>query len=350
MPMPKKYLYDIAFMRPVIILLVVIYHSFAMYAGIWAAPDGLSEIPLYMWICKFAQGFHIEGMAFIAGYVFSFQCISLNKRQTLGSFALKKAKRLYIPSIVFGALYYFFFIFESDTFRPFSFIIQLLDGVAHLWFLPMLFWCFMGLWFIDKYCHSKNWFLLALLGFISVLPTPYIPLGLQKIPHFLFYCYLGYLMYKKHDVIPPKICNLYAIISLWILYFLLCCFAIRYASSLQVSISFLTTSKPIVLSLLGIVQLFISCSGILALYSTVEFAINKLIKKQEQSIVRVGNLSFGVYLCHLFILIGLYYHTALLTIVGPYWLPWVGLAISFMGSMVITYLTLKTKTGRFLMQ
>ena len=335
-------------MRPIIILLVVIYHSFAVYAGVWAPVEGLQQIPAYLWICKFAGGFHIEGMAFIAGYVYAFQCLSLNKRQAFSVFTKKKAKRLLIPNIIFSLLYYFLFHFDAQDFNILRFLLEIFSGSGHMWYLPMLFWCFVILWIIDKYYPTKDWLMLVLLALISIIPIPYIPFGLQRMPHFLFYCYLGYWLYEKHDAIQPRITRP-LITTLWILYLLLCSIAIINVSPLNVLTSSSLISKLSFYTLNGMLGLFIACSGLMALYSTIELVSNKQTNKPQVHICRASNLSFGVYLCHQFILIRLYRHTYLLEYVGSYWFPWIGLIISLIGSVFITHLALKTRFGEFLL-
>lgn len=66
-------------------------------------------------------------------------------------------------------------------------------------------------------------------------------------------------------------------------------------------------------------------------------------------IIELNTTCFGIYLFQQFILQILYYKTSLPTIVGPYWLPWIGLAITLVTSYILTKLSLKTNIGRQLM-
>lgn len=56
----------------------------------------------------------------------------------------------------------------------------------------------------------------------------------------------------------------------------------------------------------------------------------------------------GVYLFQQFILQTLYCHTKLPSMLGPYWLPWLGFIIALIGSLFLSFLFHKTKMGRFL--
>ena len=67
-----------------------------------------------------------------------------------------------------------------------------------------------------------------------------------------------------------------------------------------------------------------------------------------QWIIKIGNLSFGVYLLQQFILKGLYNYTNLPVVLGCYWLPWVGFVITLISSVLIAFLLVKTKIGRLL--
>ena len=72
------------------------------------------------------------------------------------------------------------------------------------------------------------------------------------------------------------------------------------------------------------------------------------IKPFPQWLIKVGALCMGVYLFQQFILKGLYDHTDMPTILGPYWLPWVGFVIALIASLLISYLLRHLSIGRFL--
>ena len=65
-------------------------------------------------------------------------------------------------------------------------------------------------------------------------------------------------------------------------------------------------------------------------------------------LIGIGNLCMGVYLFQQFILKSLYDYTSLPTLIGSYWLPWVGFLIALLGSLLLTWLSHQTKLGRYL--
>lgn len=104
---PHSRLDEMDFMRPIIIILLVMMHSFTMYAGGWDLPKGIVAVPAYKWIQVISYGCMLEAFTFISGYLFGFQL----KKKKIDFFpmVLSKLKRLILPSIIFGSLYIFIF-------------------------------------------------------------------------------------------------------------------------------------------------------------------------------------------------------------------------------------------------
>ena len=95
-------LVNIDFLRPLIILLIVVNHVFAIYAGVWDSPwENAENIEIYKWIQRVAICCSLQLFTFISGYIYAFQV----KRAGIQSFKqliLKKAHRLLIPYVFFG--------------------------------------------------------------------------------------------------------------------------------------------------------------------------------------------------------------------------------------------------------
>ena len=230
----KKILYEVSIIRPLVILLLVVMHSFSMYGGGWELPKGMEIVVTYKWFVKFIVGFRIETIALVAGYVFAYQSIDLGRKYDIFPFIIKKFKRLIIPAIFFGFIYFFLFLYKKEIFSSREFILSLVSGIGHLWFLPMLFWCFLFLCFIGKHDFQNKW-LFIILAFLSIIPIPFeIPLGLQRVFHFLFYCYGGYLLYANRILIYNKFLNKRTIILLCVLYILLVVINTEFIISLNI--------------------------------------------------------------------------------------------------------------------
>ena len=135
----KKLLYEVSIIRPIVILLLMIMHSFTMYAGGWPFPDGIEHVQLYSAGVKLITGFRIEMIALVSGYVFAYQSVKLNKKYDFWIFLKKKFNRLVIPGLIFSLVYYFCFQFNKPALGSFRWFVELSSGFGHLWFLPMLF-------------------------------------------------------------------------------------------------------------------------------------------------------------------------------------------------------------------
>ena len=188
----KKLLYEVSYIRPIVIFLLVVSHSFTKIhkgAGTETQPFELAEA--YLWLVRLIKGFRIETIALVAGYVFAYQSLVLGRKYPFWPFMVKKFKRLIVPMLILGVVYYFCFLSRQSDFHFASFVVTLLSGCGHLWFLPMLFWCFMAIWVIDRFKLS-SWITLVVLALISVVPNSGLPLGFNRLPHFLFYVFAGY--------------------------------------------------------------------------------------------------------------------------------------------------------------
>lgn len=85
----------------------------------------------------------------------------------------------------------------------FVFVSILLYGnYWHLWFLPMLFWCFIVAYFLNKYFVSlQSQVIIACVSFVLSLFFPFFPeiLGFQYITRWFCWFYLGIIIYNYKD-------------------------------------------------------------------------------------------------------------------------------------------------------
>lgn len=80
--------------------------------------------------------------------------------------------------------------------------------------------------------------------------------------------------------------------------------------------------------------------------------INWLLKRKYIHVtplmINLSTLCFGVYIYQQFILKIIYYQLDGLTLVTPWLLPWTGLLITLILSLLLSHYTLKTRLGKFL--
>ncbi len=340
----KRLLYEVSYIRPIVIFLLVLLHSFEKISAGGNCERDFQMPTVYAWMMEFIKGFRIETIALVAGYVFAFQCIDLGRKYPFKSFVVKKLKRLILPMLFFGTIYYFCFFFYSQTFSITEFIITLLSGCGHLWFLPMLFWCFITIWIVNRYKLSSVT-LLCVLAAISLLPLPALPLGFARLPHFLFYVYGGYFIWEHHESIW-KCLSVKTILALWLRYLIvvICSYCFKENAVMNDDIV-----SRIVFKMGGkILKMVEAIVGTMALYVTVCYHTTKTGFKPSQIVVDSSKVCYGMYVYHQFLLVFLYFYTPLYDSVNCYILPWIGFIITMLISLLFTNITLKTKVGRYL--
>lgn len=193
-------LYEVIPIRLFLIVMLVFYHAFAIFSGAWSPVAGYPEIQLYNIMDKLSYACLLETFVFISGYIFGFQ---YNKKKgyilETRSFFVGKFKRLILPSFLFSILY--ILVFQEYDKPIVTIVYNILCGTGHMWFLPMLFWCFVFISLAEKTRISDKYmtFILIIMLFISVLPLPF---RIDTAMYFFVFFYAGYSV-KKHGLSIP---------------------------------------------------------------------------------------------------------------------------------------------------
>lgn len=80
---------EISVIRPILIVLLVVYHAFIIYRGGWVQPVGYQDNTTYWWIASSAYSFMLEMFVFISGYVWAFQIMERKQTHKIGSLISK---------------------------------------------------------------------------------------------------------------------------------------------------------------------------------------------------------------------------------------------------------------------
>lgn len=338
--MQKNLLGEIVIIRPILILSIVVGHAFAIYSGAWEAPEHVVHVSLYEKLNPLFINFQLAAFVFVSGYLFG---LKKNKVNETG-FVLQKFKRLIIPALLFGLVYYFCFVFDRNEFSLFSCIVKLLGGIGHLWFLPMLFWCFVVIWLLRN-CRIDQWVLGVLLITVSLLPLP-IPLGIGNMLHYLIYFYAGVLIWSKKDVIIDRCLTFKVILPIGVVYFV---FLFAFLNN---SLFFIEGDDSLLIRgvnyLVGcVVRFIVNMSGIFLIYLIIVKFVNGGGKIYNWC-YKANTICYGVYIIHQFILKYLYYETSLPLRVEAIYLPWLILGLTLGISVILSVCMLKTRLGRYL--
>lgn len=269
---------------------------------------------------------------YISGYLFQF-LLKNNKYSTWKNLLEKKGIRILTPYFAFGL----FFMATTGNFHP----LRLFLGTYwHLWFLPMLFWCFVVGYGVYKLKLSK-WLegVLLLLSYCGVFLPMIFPrwMGINYISDSFYWFYLGMLMYKYREgisrfLIKYKLHLLLLLISIM----LICSFPVEYGDG----------------------NTWYSCLSVTAFVVSFSFLLKEVDWNKYRItsfVVDFSTYSFGIYIWHNWValmlisktsknLFGLPELAANHLILFPLCFSLLTLAISW----GISWCMMKTKVGRFL--
>lgn len=329
--MKTKFLYEINIIRCFVIIFLVAYHSFAPFAGKWDLPIQYeSTHNLYFWLASFFYNGMLETFVFISGYVYSLNITKHN--YNFQQLFIAKAKRLYFPCLCFGVL--FLIIFKSwDQILSMNSLKQTLNGIAHLWFLPMLLECFiLEKLLIHKISYKKIWILLI----IAVLPYPEIPLRINNSFYYILFFHLGYLFYQYKVHITNLIFKKEAQIPLLIIIYLV---SFYFLTEIQIKYALngkMLLNEKIIFSLLNSL-----CRISSSIQAVLLYFITGIILTRKKSNFKfynlIANYSFGIYLFQEIILRIMYYKTPFCMYFTNTYYPWIGLIITFTTSFFLSY-------------
>lgn len=251
-------------------------------------------------------------------------------------------KRLFLPSIIFSLFYAL--LFYNKYFKYSVFIYDIMSGLGHMWYLPMLFWCFIAGYFLlrwNKISEKVKIVLLLLLTAISVISLPF---RISNACYYLFFFYLGTVMWKhKKDVygICTHVRNMIILIILFVFVFLIC-------NLIRDNLILWNFHSPIfkafVVLALHYAKVMYATMGMLLVYVLCVWLSKRYTV--SENLLKFNLLCFGIYLFQQFVLKLLYYYSPLPLWVGTYALPWCGFVTTLFMSIFLAWIMRKTKFGR----
>ena len=158
---------NVSILRVCSMMLIVLYHSLCFYIGVWWYLSTVEE-PIWKLIAFPVVKVGLTTFVFISGFLYGYMYIERGKYRKVKSFIINKSKRLLIP--------YFFWGIVMILMMPLLHIpwINLLTGgVAHLWFLLMLFEFFVLMSLLNKFGIGVQKatildFVIVIISFISL--------------------------------------------------------------------------------------------------------------------------------------------------------------------------------------
>lgn len=328
------------FVKTILMLLVVGYHSMVFWSGDWftvISPANQSDI--LVWLSKWLNSFHIYGFTLCSGYLFSYLIYENGSYTNYLDFVKGKARRLLIPYlfscmiwVLPFAQYYNKFDMATVCNRYF-----LATNPNQLWFLWMLFDVFVLIWPLVKFLQRD--ILSILLGAVSLgigvvgemlFPNIFcIWTAFTYIPFFI----IGMKIRQKRDWFVRRI-PIYMYIIIDCTLFVMWLYIANKSSSIMKILNF---GIAFVLHVVGAVMIFFVLQKLAMVFE--KWSTSKLFEF-------VSKRSMSVYLFHqqvIYVTICIFNGK-----LSPYIHAGINFAISLLVSLIVSSLLLRFKATRFL--
>lgn len=339
---------EVSFIRPFLIITMVLYHAFCPWTGAWKAFDGFEYNDVYRWIADISYSCLMPTFVAVSGYVWAFlRGGELKSTEDFRTLVSKKFKRLMIPCIVFSIPYVLIFGItqNGDIPHTFDYISVLVNGAGHMWFLPMLFSCFIICWAILSL--SIRWrykmllaFLLSFFGFLR------LPFMAGTALYYTFFMLFGYSIFINRELINRRLSKKLVIGSGIIFIFVFVVISILTDNILlpQYQISSIL-QKALLMGIMTILRLLYSSLGVLFIFC---FSFSYIQTNAiSQKVINFGSNCMGIYIFQQFILRFIYYKTELPVILeNVFILPWISFAVTMVVSYYLTILIRTTNIGK----
>ena len=292
-------------------------------------------------MADFAYSFMLEAFVFISGLILGFQARYSPERLNLKNLIGKKSKRLMLPCVIWSIIY--FILLDDRNLTTVQFFYSILNGEGHLWFLPMLFWCFVAIFLLER-TRIPKLYCLILAILIALLPMVDLPLRIDYTMSYFVYFYCGYYLTSENKVSKDLISNKLTLLFVFIGYIgIFCLFNYTEWSSIfesegfigRIAVSFFTRLGRLTYSSLGIAFIYL-------------WALDFIVRNNvSQNLITLSTYCFGVYIFQQFILKSLYYHSSFCDIFGV-WFPIIGALFTLSASLLLSGIMMKSKVGRML--
>lgn len=284
-------LYNITYVRVVVTLFVILFHAYAMY--FYSNLDhGWTDIP---YIASYKIFFIVEELVqmplftFISGFLFGV-LYNQGRYTSFKVFLSKKVQRLIVPYIL-GAIFY-------SLVSPFSdglITLNWFKTIGHLWFLPMLFWCFVFQYLL----RNTNYLVVIILAIFMELIKRQIPNFFCIMGLFHFFVYFSISFYIGKGVVKMPRNNLLLMVIAIVGSFLAIIFDEALKDNTDCYISQIT---PIVWNYNALTKLMAHLVLTLTSLSFCVLIINfskKIIAPPNYLFSRLDRTSLGMYIVHL---------------------------------------------------
>ena len=229
---------------------------------------------------------------------------------------------------------------------PMKSTMELISGVGHMWYLPMLFWCFLAMFFIEKQ-NLKPGTMIVLLVVMALISSLPLPVRLNSTMYYMLFFFAGYAI-KRYSVTVDQFAAPKWIIGVFAIY-TLALITVQCIKPLSDSILTGGLQYKIFSSIIrSLYRLLYAIPGAAMIYLMSYWLVYKKELKLDIRLINLSACCFGIYLFQQFILKWIYYNTPAAQHISIAYLPWIAFLLTLIMSYLLTKACLKTRLGRFL--
>lgn len=197
----KKELQNCNFVKAILMMSIIIFHSGKIYAtGNWGPYPAVDTAPFIGLFINWLGSFLVFAFTLISGYIFYHQKYERNKYQKFSLFVVNKAKRLLIPYVFITCIWLIptYLYFYGNITNIISKYVLCINP-SQLWFLWMLFWVFIIYWILSDVINKHPYgglFIVCICWIIGyVWPLTNLFMFKQGLQYLIFF-YIGVMIRK----------------------------------------------------------------------------------------------------------------------------------------------------------
>ncbi len=280
------YISNCTFVKTVLMLCVVLGHSVNFWKGNWfIVVDPIYQSKSLALISDIVNSFHIYAFVIVSGYVYAFLRIQKGKYDSFILFIQNKTKRLLVPFIFICAIWvcpigaYLYKYSAQECIQKYV----LGTSPNQLWFLLMLFWCFVFVWPLTNILkkHTILSFIIVGLFYITgVVGSHFLPnyFSIWTGCEYLLFFWIGFQVFRYRRVfssIP---------IVVWLIFY-----AVIFILERIVNLPSAVTS---------VLQILVHIVGALMAFFVLQYIASKVKWEKSKLFTLLSENSMPIYLVH----------------------------------------------------
>lgn len=248
------------FVKTVLMILVVLYHSMVFWTGEWFRGEPVYNTEILSIISRWLNSFHIYGFTLVSGYIFYYLKVERGAYGKFIPYITNKSKRLLVPYVFTSVIWVipssvYFFAYDIKTIIK-KYILAI--APSQLWFLVMLFDVFIIFWVLTKFFvkYDLLGFEVALMLYVGGMCGAYILPNIFSIwtaCRYVLFFLIGFKL-RQHGTEIIKGISLY----IWIVADVVTFIITQYLDTADgVVLKFVSKLSELVLYIIGAVMIFV---------------------------------------------------------------------------------------------